>query len=95
VRAALAVPRFPSPAHLGKRRISAVTTVPRAVAAGRELARLAPTLRRQCLLAEELLEVGNAAEARELLERSLRDHEYAPGPTRRRNSRWASEARRL
>ena len=39
--------------------------------------------------------MGNTAGARELLERSLRDHEYAPGPIRRRNSRWASEARRL
>ena len=59
------------------------------------MARLAPTLQHQSLLAQGLLEVGNAAEARELLERSLRDDEYAPGPISRRNSRWASEARRL
>ena len=39
--------------------------------------------------------MGNAAEARALLERSLGDHEYAPGPIRHRKSRWASEARRL
>ncbi len=61
----------------------------------RELARLAPTLQHQCLLAENLLEQGQTIEARELLDRSLRDHEYAPGPIRRRNSRWANEARRL
>jgi hypothetical protein len=42
-----------------------------------------------------LLELGDAAEACEMLEGSLRDHEYGPGPIRRRKSRWASEARRL
>jgi len=39
--------------------------------------------------------VGNAAEARALLERARHDHENAPGPVRRRNCRWAREARRL
>ena len=65
------------------------------LAACRELARLAPILQHQCILAGNLLEQGQTIEARELLERSLRDHEYAPGPIRRRNSRWANEARRL
>jgi hypothetical protein len=66
-----------------------------ALDACRELVRLAPTLRHHCLLAEHLLESGMTDEARNLLERSLRDHTYAPGPIRRRNRRWASEARRL
>ena len=65
------------------------------LAACRELARLAPTLQNQCVLAQNLLEQGQTIEARELLDRSLRDHDYAPGPIRRRNSRWAAEARRL
>jgi hypothetical protein len=66
-----------------------------ALAACRELARLAPTLQNHCLLAEHLLAQGQADEARQLLERSLRDHDFAPGPIRRRNRRWANEARRL
>jgi hypothetical protein len=66
-----------------------------AVEACRQLVRLAPTLEHHCLLAEHLLAAGHAEEARNLLERSLRDHDFAPGPIRRRNRRWASEARRL
>ena len=65
------------------------------LAACRELVRLAPILHHQCILAETLLAQGMTLEARDLLERSLRDHEYTPGPIRRRNHRWASEARRL
>ncbi len=61
----------------------------------RDLARLAPTLRHQCLLAEKLLDAGQTDEARELLERSLEDHQFAPGFIRRRNRRWASRARQL
>jgi hypothetical protein len=66
-----------------------------ALEACRELARLAPTLEHTCLLAEHLLAGGRTEEARNVLERSLRDHDYAPGPIRRRNRRWASAARRL
>lgn len=66
-----------------------------ALDACRELVRLAPTLQHHCLLAEHLLDQGQSDEARNLLERSLRDHDFAPGPIRRRNRRWASEARRL
>jgi hypothetical protein len=66
-----------------------------ALEACRELVRLAPTLQHQCLLAEHLLIQGQSEEARNLLERSLRDYSFAPGPIRRRNRRWASEARRL
>ncbi len=61
----------------------------------RELTRLAPTLQNQCLLAEHLLDDGQIIEARMLLEQALRDHAYAPGHVRRRNGRWAAEARRL
>jgi hypothetical protein len=61
----------------------------------RELVRLAPILQHQCLLAEHLLSQGQSQEALALLERSLRDYSFAPGPIRRRNSRWAREARRL
>jgi hypothetical protein len=67
----------------------------RALTSCRELARLAPTLQHQCLLAERLLDGGHADEARKLLERSLEEHQYAPGFVRRRNRRWASQARRL
>jgi hypothetical protein len=65
------------------------------LAVTRDLARLAPTLRHQCLLAEKLFDAGQTDEARELLERSLEDHQFAPGFIRRRNRRWASRARQL
>ncbi len=61
----------------------------------RELVRLAPTLQHQCVFAEHLIAQGRGDEARALLERSLRDHTFAPGPIRRRNRRWAGVARRL
>ncbi len=61
----------------------------------RELARLAPTLENRCLLAEHLLDHGLAEEARELQQKSLDEHHFAPGPIRRRNRRWAGVARRL
>ena len=67
----------------------------RALATCRELARLAPTLQHQCLLAERLLAEGQDDEARQLLRRSLEEHQYAPGFIRRRNRRWASRARQL
>jgi hypothetical protein len=67
----------------------------KALATCRELARFAPTLQHQCLLAERLLEAGQADEASKLLERALEDHRFAPGFIRRRNWRWAMRARRL
>jgi hypothetical protein len=66
-----------------------------ALDACRELVRLAPIMHHHCLLAEHLLQQGQIDEATGLLERSLRDHSFAPGPIRRRNRRWANEARRL
>jgi hypothetical protein len=61
----------------------------------RELVKLSPSLEHKCLLAEHLLRDGGAAEARQLLEGALQDHSFATGPIRRRNRRWASEARQL
>jgi hypothetical protein len=61
----------------------------------RELARLSPTLKHQCLLAERLLDADEAGEARQVLEAALREHQYAPANVRWRNWRWASQARRL
>ena len=67
----------------------------KALTSCQELARLAPTLRHQYLLAEHLVAGGKNDEARKVLERSLEEHQYAPGFVRRRNRRWASQARRL
>ena len=61
----------------------------------RDLAKLSPTFENHCRLSEQLLDMGQDEEARVLLDTSLRDYEFAPGPSRRRNRRWASEARRL
>jgi hypothetical protein len=65
------------------------------LAAWREFVRLAPVLENQCLLADRLLNAGQAGEARELLHRALGDHSFAPLRVRLREWRWASEARRL
>ena len=54
-----------------------------------------PLARGTVWLAERLLAEGETDEARQLLERSLEEHQYAPGFVRRRNRRWASHARRL
>jgi hypothetical protein len=67
----------------------------KALASCRELARLSPTLQHKCLLAEHLLENGLNDEAAQMLERALEDHQFAPGFIRRRNWRWAGQARRL
>jgi hypothetical protein len=61
----------------------------------RELARVAPTLQHQCLLAEHMLVGGQTDEARSLLEHSLQDHAFLPAPIRRRNRKWANQASRL
>ena len=64
-------------------------------AASRELARLSPTLKHHCLIAERLLDAGQPDEARHVLDAALREHQYNPANVRWRNWRWASEARRL
>ena len=61
----------------------------------RMLVKLAPTLEHKCLLGEFLLQEGQKEEAQRLLQDALRDHQFNPGPIRRRNRRWASAARRL
>jgi hypothetical protein len=66
-----------------------------ALKACRDLVKLAPNLRHRCLLAEHLLAQGQKQEARTLLDQGLQDHQFAPGPIRRRNRHWASQARRL
>jgi hypothetical protein len=66
-----------------------------ALQASRELVKLAPNLRHRCVLAEHLLAQGQKHEARMLLDQGLQDQQFMPGPLRRRNRRWASQARRL
>lgn len=66
-----------------------------ALAACRDLERLAPTLQNRCLLAERLLAEGMIDDARAVLEEAIEAHRYSPGPLRRRNRRWASQARKL
>jgi hypothetical protein len=61
----------------------------------RELARLAATMETTCVLAQHLIRVGQMNEARTVLERALRDYDFGPSAARRRNRRWAREARRL
>jgi hypothetical protein len=68
---------------------------PGAIASCRELIKLSPTLQHYCLLAERLVQDGQPGEAQALLQRALQDHEFAPGPSRRRNRHWAGEARSL
>jgi hypothetical protein len=52
-------------------------------------------LQHKCLLAEHLMRNGLHDEAAAMLERALEDHQFAPGFIRRRNWRWAGQARRL
>jgi hypothetical protein len=66
-----------------------------AAESSRQLARLSPTLRHQCLLAERLLDADRPDEARQVLGEALREHQYAPLKARWRDWRWASQARRL
>lgn len=61
----------------------------------RELVKLSPSLQNQCTLAEQLLDMGQAAEARPILEKVITDHAYQPAPIRRRNRKWAKEAKRM
>jgi tetratricopeptide (TPR) repeat protein len=61
----------------------------------RELARLSPTLRHQCLLAERLLDAEQPGEARQVLTAALREYQYATTNYRWRNWRLASQARGL
>jgi hypothetical protein len=66
-----------------------------ALSKARDLARLSPTLQHQCLLAERLLDEKMPEEAETVLVQALETHRFAPTPSRRRNRRWASQARSL
>ena len=66
-----------------------------AVKSCRELLRAAPTLEHQCLLAEHLIGLGENEEARRVLHKGLEDYSYLAGASRRRNRRWASQAKQL
>lgn len=72
-----------------------VPNLPVALEETRDLVRQSPTLCHKCLLAEILIDLDQIEEARALLDRALVDHNYAPGPARRRNRRWAGQARKL
>jgi hypothetical protein len=65
------------------------------LAACRELVRLSPTLENQCALAEHLISLEQTDEARALLDRALREHDFAPSAIRSRNRKWARQARKL
>lgn len=67
----------------------------KALAACRDLARLAPTMQYQYLLADHLANRGETAEARALLERALEANQYAPRFVRRRNSAWTGKVKQL
>jgi hypothetical protein len=66
-----------------------------AVASCRDLLKAAPTLEHKCLLAEHLLGGGDKVEARQVLEKGLEDYAYSEGRSRRRDRRWAREAKQL
>ena len=61
----------------------------------RELARAMPNLEHRCLLAEHLVQTGEKAEARKVLEQGLDDYHYLTGPSRRRDRRWVGKAKQL
>jgi hypothetical protein len=66
-----------------------------AVSRCRELARVAPTLEHKCLLAQQLLETEEKAEAGKVLTLALEEYRYATGLGRRRDRRWVGKARQL
>jgi hypothetical protein len=66
-----------------------------ALAHGRELIRVAPSLQHRCLLAECLLEAGQSVEARKVLEQGLDDYQYLTGASRGRDRRWVGKAKQL
>jgi hypothetical protein len=68
---------------------------PAALESCRELVKLSPTLQHKCILAEHLLAQGQDGEVQALLDQALMDHDYCPGPIRRKNRRWAGEAKKL
>lgn len=68
---------------------------PAALATAEELARIAPTMRHHCLLAENLADAGRGDEARKILTRALDEHRYAPPAAKRLSRKWAGEAKKI
>jgi hypothetical protein len=66
-----------------------------AIESCRGLLKAAPTLENKCLLAQHLISGGQKDEARKLLEKGLEDYSYMAGPYRRRDRRWAKQAKQL
>ncbi len=66
-----------------------------ALAHGRELIRVAPSLQHRCLLAECLLDAGQTVEARKMLQQGLDDYQYLTGTSRGRDRRWVGKAKQL
>jgi hypothetical protein len=66
-----------------------------AVSSCRELVKSVPSLENKCLLAEHLTAASQKAEARQLLEKALEDYAFMEGRFRRRDRRWAREAKTL
>ena len=66
-----------------------------ALAAGRQLAKLSPTLETRYRLAEQLVAAGERDEARRILELGLDDFRYLSGASRRRDRRWVGKANGL
>lgn len=66
-----------------------------ALAQCRELARLAPRLQHQCLLAEHLVDTGDRGEARRIVEKGLDDYRYMTGASRSHDRRWVGKAKQI
>jgi hypothetical protein len=66
-----------------------------AVSSCRDLVKAVPSLENKCLLAEHLTAAGQKAEARQLLEKVLEDYAFMEGRFRRRDRRWAREAKAM
>jgi hypothetical protein len=66
-----------------------------AVEHSREIARMAPCLEHQCMLAENLFRSGEKAEARQILERGLQEYRHLVSSSRRRDRHWFRNAKEL
>jgi hypothetical protein len=66
-----------------------------AVTSCRDLLKAVPTLENKCRLAEHLSAAGQKDEARQVLNKGLEDYAYMDGRFRRRDRRWAREAKQL
>src|SRR4051812_11727639 len=67
---------------------------PAAVGHARRLAQVKPSLEHRCLLADCLLEAGNSAGARTVIEKGLEEYRFTPNPSRN-DRRWVGKAKKL